>query len=59
MKKEVTIYMHRSVDENYDLADRLGISYEAARNLKYCCSEVAIRIEIDLETGRYEILGVE
>jgi hypothetical protein len=59
MKKEIIIYMHRSKEENYDLSDELGLSDEASANFKWCCMEVAVRVEVDLETGETKILGLK
>lgn len=59
-KKIVTIYAHVGKDSNWETGEKIGLSEEAIKNhFKYCCSEVELEIEVDMETGESEILAVD
>lgn len=55
--KNAMIYLHSDKDSNYEIADKIGLSNKASDNFRYCCSEIAIKLEIN-EDGTYKILGL-
>ena len=56
---ELTVYMHRDKDENLHLMrTNDDINEEDWPNIKYLLSEVEIKVYLDLDTGKYEILEV-
>ena len=57
---EKIIYFHREKEENWSLADELGIDYEsdAMDRLKYLGYEIGILYEIDDLTGESRALRI-
>ena len=49
--KEAKFYFHRDKDSNYELADKLGLSEEAAKQMRWAGSEVAVTVLVH-EDGR-------
>lgn len=59
-KARVKLYVHRSKESNWDLGDAIGLPGAAImENFKWCCYEVEIEIELDMETGEHIIIGVD
>jgi hypothetical protein len=50
--KITTIYLHSEKDSMIHEAKEIGLTDAALRYFKYTASEVAIRIEIDEDTGK-------
>ena len=56
---KTTLYLHSTKDDMYYIADtELGLSDEAATTFSYALYEVEFDVEVDPETGHYEILEV-
>ena len=56
MKTEM--HLHSSKDNNYEIADKLGLTGEVARIFSYALCEVIFEVEIDDKTGLTTILTV-
>lgn len=59
-----TIYVHRGKDSNWDLCRELWGDTDKAEQMyregfKYFLGELAIDVEINLESGRAKIVSVE
>lgn len=52
------IYVHRDKDANWELAEKLGMSPDAARNFSYTCLEIKVTLDVDLQTGDSVIVAV-
>ena len=52
-------YLHSSKENNLDLAKKIGLDDEAAENFMYALYEVEFELEVDMETGDYEIVSVD
>lgn len=65
MKVKTTLYLHGDKESNYekftDLCEKAGIVPEPAaeRQFAYALYEVTVEIEVDLNTGKYEIIGMK
>ena len=58
MKKVIKMYLHSDKEDNWDLAQELGISEEAYReHFKYTLYEVECEVEVDTETGESKLLS--
>ena len=59
------MYLHQDKENNWcfieDLEEELGVKMtdEAKSNFSYCLYELAVEVEIDLETGNWKILGIK
>ncbi len=54
-----TIFLHSSKVSNYEKADVLGLTGEAARMFAFACCEVEVELEVNMETGEAEIMRVD
>jgi len=65
MKKQVKVYLHSSKEDNwFTFSEALGIDAEDYDNeilkkLQYALYEVEFTLEVDTETGEYEIIKVK
>ncbi len=53
------MYLHSNKENNRGLAQELGLREKATEEFTYACYEVVLDLEVDPETGRYEILAVD
>ena len=61
MKKVIKYYMHSDKGDNrWKWEDELeqDPDSEAANEFSYCCYEVCLDVEVDLETGKTRVLGI-
>ncbi len=53
-----TTYLHNDKSSNMDKAEELGLSEEAIDKFVYSLYEVEFNMEVDVETGKTWIIGV-
>jgi hypothetical protein len=58
-KKVIEMYLARSKDTNWELAQELGLSETASENFAYALYEVKLGVELGTETGDTKIVAVD
>lgn len=58
MKVKKKLFLHSSKDSNYETANEMGLSEEAAKNFSRSLYEVEFVCLVDKETGDIEVLSV-
>lgn len=56
--KTITLYVHRSKEENFDDGEEIGLEDHALDNFRYACCDVGLDCLVDPETGLTWITGV-
>lgn len=59
VKTEITLYLHSSKETNWNAAEDAGLSEEGICYFKYALLEVEFKLEVDKQTGEYQILTVD
>ena len=59
MKKVIKYYLHSDKEENYEIADDLGLSEDARATFRHACEEIELDLEVDLDTGYSRIIAVD
>ena len=55
---DVILYVHRGKDENYDMANRIGLDPDATRTFAWTGSEVSLQCVVDTQTGTTVVVGI-
>lgn len=58
MKKRVEVGLHSSKEQMQDIGEELGLEGDALNNFRYALYELIVDLEVDMETGDYEIIKV-
>ena len=55
----VKMYLHGCKESNWDLAEEMELSEEAAGNFAYALLEVEFDVEVNIKTGSTKIVAVD
>jgi|SRR5208337_1826963 len=58
-KKIIKLYAHDSGENAYDEGKKLGMDFDACRQLEHWAYELEFDVEVDLETGKTNLLAVD
>lgn len=58
-KKITKLFVHGCKETNYEVGQELGLSDEALKTFAYAAYEVELQVEVNLDTGENEIIGVD
>ena len=53
------IYLNSSKERMYETGVKLGLSGDALNLFCYCCNEVKLEIDVDINTGSYNINKID
>jgi hypothetical protein len=59
MFKCIDIYVHKNKEDIWDKAEELGLQGQAKKDFMYALTEVKLTLEVDMDTGKSEIIAVD